>query len=637
MITNFKRSTLIIGILVVLFFIASSYGVQRTILSTFAKEQTPISEWFTTGAWLSIAFTLSGFGLFKALAGLFTGAYTEKVGKRRIIILGASCFTIGSLPLLFSQGNALLLGIGNSILGAGEGLLYAGAMTYLSDVCTPTRRAQWMGIMELSVYGGYSFGAMIAGFIAMVTSSFSTIFIFSAVIAAVGLILSLITVQSTVIPSIQEKMVKLRTPIREDKIPLKNLLTRPTVIVTFLNGHISKMVDSIIVLFLPLIISLETYGYGFTIEETGLITAVFTLTWAFSMPFTGRISDWIGRKKPIFFGLIIEAIALIGLQWGSSPFLILFSLSALGGIGLGLYYPILPSMAVDIAPDTEKSKVIGIYRAIKDLGYFSGPILAGFVAQIWYDTDPRLELILRIPLGTAAILLLIGAFSVFLVSETHPGWAQFQTTLQHAQLVEDCVIQATKGLIVYLEQGAMEQSSFQDRLSRYTLRAKDLELHADQQLEKIAVQTYQSIHKSPDAGNFLRIARRLDRVGGLALGALFRIQMISIEEIPPMIQEKLHDASIALRSMVRITVDILQVLELKLEAVAGVYRVAREKETELDLLYQMMNRQLFLSAPQIHYGTWQAIKDVINMIEQAADSAEDAAEVINILAIKYKT
>jgi uncharacterized protein Yka (UPF0111/DUF47 family) len=50
-----------------------------------------------------------------------------------------------------------------------------------------------------------------------------------------------------------------------------------------------------------------------------------------------------------------------------------------------------------------------------------------------------------------------------------------------------------------------------------------------------------------------------------------------------------------------------------------------------------MNRQLFISAHQIHYGTWHAIKDVINMIEQAADSAEDAAEVINILAIKYKT
>ncbi|MFX0184325.1 MAG: MFS transporter [Candidatus Hodarchaeota archaeon] len=639
MTNNFKRSTLIFGILVVLFFIASSYGVQRTILSAFAGERIPVSEWFETGAWISIAFTLSGFGLFKALAGLFTGAYTEKIGKKRIIVLGASCFAIGSLPLLFSEGNAILLGVGNSILGAGEGLLYAGAMTYLSDVSTPARRAQWMGIMELSVYGGYSFGAMIAGFIAMVTSSFSTAFIFSAVIASIGFVLSLVTVQSTVIPGIKEELEKLRTPIKEDedRIPIKNLLTRPTVLVTFLNGHISKMVDSIIVLFLPLIISLESYGYGLTIEETGLITAVFTLTWAFTMPFAGRISDRIGRKKPIFFGLVLEAIALLGLQWGSSPFLILFSLSALGGTGVGLYYPILPSMAVDIAPETEKSKIIGIYRAIKDLGYFTGPVLAGFVSQIWYDTDPRLKLILQIPLGTAAFLLLIGAFFVFLMRETRPGWAQFQTTLQHAQIVEECVIQATKGVIVYLEQEAMDHSNFQARLSKYTLRAKELELQADRQLEDIAVQTYQSIHKSPDAGNFLRIARRLDRVGGLALGALYRIQVIPLEDIPPIIQEKLHNASIALRSMVRITVDILQVLELKLEAVAGVYRIAREKETELDLLYQMMNRQLFISAHQIHYGTWHAIKDVINMIEQAADSAEDAAEVINILAIKYKT
>jgi uncharacterized protein Yka (UPF0111/DUF47 family) len=50
-----------------------------------------------------------------------------------------------------------------------------------------------------------------------------------------------------------------------------------------------------------------------------------------------------------------------------------------------------------------------------------------------------------------------------------------------------------------------------------------------------------------------------------------------------------------------------------------------------------MNRQLFISANHMEYGIWFEIKDVINMIEQAADSAEDAAEVINILAIKYKT
>ena len=104
-----------------------------------------------------------------------------------------------------------------------------------------------------------------------------------------------------------------------------------------------------------------------------------------------------------------------------------------------------------------------------------------------------------------------------------------------------------------------------------------------------------------------------------------------------LIQEKLHDAAIALRSLVRTTVDILQVLEIKLDAVTGVYHTVRDRETDLDILYQMMNRHLFISSRQMHYGTWYAIKDVINMIEQAADSSEDAAEVINILAVKYKT
>jgi uncharacterized protein Yka (UPF0111/DUF47 family) len=494
-----------------------------------------------------------------------------------------------------------------------------------------------MGVMELSVYGGYSFGALIAGLIAMISPSAGTVFMFSMIVSLIGLILGFFTVKATVISETQEEFEKLRTPIDETKArtSLRTLLTRPTVIVIFLNGHISKMVDSIIVLYLPLLLSNGIYGYGITFEETGIITAAFTFFWAISMPFAGRISDRIGRKKPLFIGLILEACAMFGLILGQSPFLILLSLSALGGIGVGLYYPILPSIPVDITSDEDKPRIIGLYRAIKDFGYFTGPLIAGLATQYWYDTSYQLNL--SVPFSLAGFLLLIGAVTLVLVRETRPGWTQFQTTLEHARIVEESVIQATKGLLVYLEQEAIPDSDYKSRLSRYSLRAKDLEVQADRHLEEIAVQTYQSLHRTPDAGNFLRIARRLDRVAGLLLGSLFQIQLIPIEEIPPLIQAKLHDASIALRSLVRTTVDVLQILELQVDAVSGVYRVVRERETDLDLLYQMMNRQLLISAHEMHFGTWFAIKEVISLIESAADSAEDAAEVINILAVKYKT
>jgi MFS family permease len=634
------RIYLVVGILCVLFFVASSYGVQRTILSTFVEGQLEFSKWFENWAWISIAFTLAGFGFFKALAGLFTSVYTQKIGTKIMILLGVGCFVLGAIPLLLSEGDPLFLGVGNSILGVGEGLLYASAMTYLSDVSTVSRRAQWMGVMEMAVFGGYSFGAMTAGWITMMTNKAGAVFIFSAIVSFFGLIIAITAVRSSVKSETQEMLEKLRTPIERPRAVLRfrNLIIRPTVIITCLNGHISKMVDSIIVLFLPLLLSSTLYGYRLSIEETGLITGVFTLSWAVIMPLAGNISDKIGRKAPTFLGFVVEAFALFGLQAGISPFPVLFILSLLGGVGVGLYYPILPSISVDIAPEDQKPRIIGFYRAVKDFGYFTGPLVVGFVTQLWFDSNPeRLDQILHVPLHTAGLLLLIGAFSSIIVRETHPGWVQFQTCLKHAQLVELSVIQGTKGLLVYLEQEAIEKSNFQERLAIYSQRAKELEVQADQQLEEIAIQTYKSLVKTPDAGNFLRIARRLDRVAGLTLGALFRIQTIPIEEVPPLIQEKLHDATIALRGLVRTTVDILQVLEIKLDAVAGVYRMVRDRESDLDLLYQLMNQHLFIASRGMHYGTWYAIKDVINIIEQAADSAEDAAEVINFLAIKYRT
>ena len=174
-----RRFNLLFGVLIVLFFVASAYGVQRTLLSSYAGEDIPVSSWFETGAWMSIAFTLAGFGLFKALAGVFSGPYTQKVGIRSIIISGAFSFSIGSLILVFSGGVPVLIGIGNSFLGAGEGLLYAGAMTYLTNICEVSKRAQWLGIMELAVYSGYSFGALISGIITMLTDTLQLSFLFS--------------------------------------------------------------------------------------------------------------------------------------------------------------------------------------------------------------------------------------------------------------------------------------------------------------------------------------------------------------------------------------------------------------------------------------------------------------------------
>ncbi len=635
-----NRFKLILGVLIVVFFIASAYGVQRTILSTYAGDKVDVTLWFETGAWLSIAFTLAGFGLFKAITGFLTGPSTSRFGIRSVIIFGAGLFTIGSVGLLFSQGDPLFVGFSNSFLGAGEGLLYAGAMLYLTNIGEISKRAQWLGLMELAVYAGYSVGALLSGFFTMISGILETSFLFSVIISSLGFFLALFTVRSVFLSGSQIELEKIRTEIPdEQKKNIFQLLTRPTVVITFLSGHISKMADSIIVLYLPLVLSHELFGYSLSIEATGVIISSFTLAWAITMPFSGRISDSIGRKKPIVFGFLIEAGALFGFSWGFSPFPILFLLSIIGGIGVGLYYPVLPSISVDITDEEQKSYVIGFFRSFKDLGYFTGPLLAGLVASLWYnDVNSSLGVILRLPLTLAGFILLFAGLGLFfLVRETRPGWGQFETTLSHAKIVEESVISATKGILIYLEQETIEDTTFRQNLAKNTLRAKELEVEADSKLEEIVVNTYKTLHKSPDAGNFLRIARRLDRVAGLSLGALYRLQRIPHESLPPLIQEKLHDAAIALRSLVRTTVDVLQVLEIKIDAVSTVYHVIRDRESELDLLYQIMNRQLFISANYMEYGIWFEIKDVINMIEQAADSAEDAAEVINILAIKYRT
>ncbi len=129
-------------------------------------------------------------------------------------------------------------------------------------------------------------------------------------------------------------------------------------------GLTEKFVDALVWVFFPVYL----YQHGLSLAGIGWVVGVYGFVWGMSQFFTGHLSDRIGRKKPIVWGMWLcgagVALVLLGqgeLWWSFA--------AAVMGFGMALLYPTLSAAVSDIAHPNWRGRAIGIYRFWRDLGY----------------------------------------------------------------------------------------------------------------------------------------------------------------------------------------------------------------------------------------------------------------------------
>src|ERR687898_1799835 len=101
---------------------------------------------------------------------LGTGALSDKVGRKSLIYTGMMVQGAGIWIVLFTNS---MLGwiIGMSLLGVGTAFVYPTLLAAISDVAHPKWRATSLGVYRFWRDLGFGFGAIVAGFIADISSS----------------------------------------------------------------------------------------------------------------------------------------------------------------------------------------------------------------------------------------------------------------------------------------------------------------------------------------------------------------------------------------------------------------------------------------------------------------------------------
>lgn len=138
----------------------------------------------------------------------------------------------------------------------------------------------------------------------------------------------------------------------------------------------SNLGNGIIAPLLP--VYAETLGAnGFWL---GVIFSGSSITSAVLMPFIGRLSDRRGRKIILIIGLLGLSATSFAYMWAQSIGSLL-AVRLFQGMASAMVAPISQAYIGDITPPGQEGKWMGIFNATFVVGFGTGPLLGGIVAE----------------------------------------------------------------------------------------------------------------------------------------------------------------------------------------------------------------------------------------------------------------
>jgi MFS family permease len=123
------------------------------------------------------------------LAQLFTGASSDRVGRKWLIAAGMWVQAIGIAVVVASAGFAGFA-VGAAVLGVGTAMVYPTLLAAIGDVAHPAWRASSVGVYRLWRDLGYAIGAVLSGVTADALGLPAAMWLIAALTAASGVVVA---------------------------------------------------------------------------------------------------------------------------------------------------------------------------------------------------------------------------------------------------------------------------------------------------------------------------------------------------------------------------------------------------------------------------------------------------------------
>ncbi len=362
---NWKQFTLLV---LVNAFVGGMVGLERSILPEIAEEEFGIAA---TSAILSFIVV---FGIVKAISNYYAGALANKFGRKNLLVLGW-IFAIPIPFILMYAENWNWVIAANVLLGINQGLAWSSTVVMKIDLVGEKQRGFAMGLNEFSGYLAVGLVAYLTGWIAGEYGLRPYPFYLGIILMVLGLFSSIFLIKDTRNHALKEgdtsSVPLLKSMFWDTTWKDKNLGSVTQA------GLINNLNDGMAWGLFPILLATR----GFTLEQIGIVVAVYPGVWGIGQLFTGRMADKFCKKDMLFFGMLLQAVVLITLVWAVSMWQFV-GLMALLGWGTAMVYPTFLATIAENTHPGDRAKSIGIFRLWRDLGYAVGAILTGVISDL---------------------------------------------------------------------------------------------------------------------------------------------------------------------------------------------------------------------------------------------------------------
>ena len=163
----------------------------------------------------------------------------------------------------------------------------------------------------------------------------------------------------------------------------------------------SEMIHALLPLFM-----VGTLGMG--VALVGLLEGLAEATALILKVFSGVISDWFGKRKPLAvlgYGLGAATKPLFALATGPG---MIFTARLLDRVGKGIRGAPRDALVADIAPPEQRGAAFGLRQSLDTVGAFLGPLLAVGLMLLWANDFRAVFAVAIIPAALCVALLVLG-------------------------------------------------------------------------------------------------------------------------------------------------------------------------------------------------------------------------------------
>lgn len=308
------------------------------------------------------------------IAKLFSGAISDWIGKRKLLILlgyGIAALTKPLFPLASGIGTVLVARFVDRI---GKGIRGAPRDALIGDVTPIELRGTAFGLRQSMDTVGAFLGPLLAMlFMAVSSDNFRLVFWIAVVPAIISVLLILYGVQEPNAPPRSE-----RRPFSIQRSELRRLDLAYWVLVG---------IATVLTLgrFSEAFLLLAAQQVGLTVALIpGVLVTMNIVYAAGAYPF-GRLSDTMSRRMLLALGAVFLIAADIVLAMAGTPLLV-FAGVILLGLHMGATQGLLSTLVVDAAPADLRGTALGMYNLMTGISLLVASVLAGWLWTVFGAT-----------------------------------------------------------------------------------------------------------------------------------------------------------------------------------------------------------------------------------------------------------